>query len=60
MSLYREPNFKKRFKFDHVWPMLEGVKKYGDDNNTAQAMYHKQSGVNIASSAHAFGEFDNR
>ncbi|CAA3002890.1 probable RNA-dependent RNA polymerase 1 [Olea europaea subsp. europaea] len=48
--LAKDPNYKKWFKFDHVWPMLKDAKKFGDDVNTAKAIYHRQGRVNIASS----------
>ena len=44
--LAQDPNFKKGFKFDHVWPILKNIEKYADTNSMQPSSHRKRSNCN--------------
>ena len=48
MLLAEDPNYKKGFRFDHVWPILKGIEKFTDDNITIPL--HPRQSDTLASS----------
>ncbi|KAI3463838.1 hypothetical protein Pfo_020501 [Paulownia fortunei] len=43
MMLQEDKNFKKGFKFDHVWPILKDTKKFGNEINISKPVFQSQS-----------------
>ena len=46
--LTQDKNYKKRFKFDHVWPILKDIQKFAE-NDSATSAFERQSGYIVSS-----------
>ena len=47
--LAQDLNFKKGFKFDHIWPLLKDIEKYADSSSTQTPGSRKRSNWNEVS-----------
>ncbi|KAK3222026.1 hypothetical protein Dsin_009051 [Dipteronia sinensis] len=50
--LTQDKNYKKGFKFDHVWLILKDTEKFADNANSATSAFQKQSGNFVSSQSH--------
>ncbi|GAY36469.1 hypothetical protein CUMW_279750 [Citrus unshiu] len=47
--LAQDKKYNKRFKFDHVWPILTDIEKFRDDHSIATLYFRRQSSEFVSS-----------
>ena len=51
--LAQDPNFKRGFKFDHVWPIFKNIEKYADTNSMQPSSRRKRNNCNEKSQSNS-------
>ena len=49
MLLTQDKKYNKGFKFDHVWPILKDIEKFGDDHSITTPYFRRQSSEFVSS-----------
>ncbi|GAY62248.1 hypothetical protein CUMW_216260 [Citrus unshiu] len=47
--LAQDKNYNKGFKFDHIWPILKDIEKFGDDHSIATPYFRGQNSEFVSS-----------